>query len=107
MLVNVRGLDSADLLRALYAAAMPVGMGYLQYQRGELGREQALEEVKHQYILDKDDGFECIYFEYFLGRRIKVDVLSIDGEIDCYRFDRFYGQGAADKAIEAFIKENG
>lgn len=39
--ISIRGLDKIDVLRALYAAAKPLGMGFMHYTPGPLSREDA------------------------------------------------------------------
>lgn len=85
--VDIKGLDKAEVLAALYNASRQQGMGFLQ-PRGADGMtaEQAREELKRG-----------TYFDYLHGRVMKVD-LSKD-TFCAGAYDRDNGQGAAERAI--------
>lgn len=41
-MVNIEGLNKADVLAVLYNAAVPMGMGFLQFDKNSMTREQVL-----------------------------------------------------------------
>lgn len=88
-MVNIRGLDKADVLRVLYNNARVQGMGFLQALPGDMSKEDAQELVKDRHNP---------YFDYLHGRVMKVD-LSSDEEFDPRLYDRDNGSGAAERAI--------
>lgn len=93
-MINIKGLDKAKVLKALYDASRVQGMGILQavpdgYVTVEL----------YQELLDK-----CPYFDYMFGRVMKVD-LSGDA-FDERLYDRDNGPGAAERAIQKLRGDN-
>ena len=88
-MVNIEGLNKADVLAALYNASRPQGMGFLNYDPAPMSRETA------QNNLDK-----TTYFDYLGGRVMKVD-LAGDAEFRESLYDRDNGEGAAQRAIDA------
>lgn len=87
-MVDVRGIDKAELLAALYNRAKPQGMGFLHFDPADMIREQA-----HR-LLDTGTG----YFDYVQGRVMKVQVLADD--LDPRLYDRDNGQGAVASVVE-------
>lgn len=88
-MIDIKGLDKAEVLKALYDASHVQGMGFLQavpdgYVTVELCRE----------LLDRNP---CAYFDYMHGRVMKVD-LSGDS-FDERLYDRDNGIGAAESVI--------
>lgn len=86
-MISIAGLDKVEVLRALYAAAKPQGMGYLHYTPGPLSREDAEAYLAHSS-----------YFDYLNGRVMKVEISG--DELSPRLFDRDNGEGAAALAIE-------
>lgn len=92
--INIGGLTAAAVLAALYNASRPQGMGFLQYQPGDITEEQAAK------LLDPDRTHT--YFDYLAGRVMKVDIphtITADTELDVWGYDRDNGQGAAEAVI--------
>jgi hypothetical protein len=85
-MVDIRGLDKADVLCALYENARTQGMGVLHYLPGPLSREEAQEQLELSPR-----------FDYLLGRVLKVDLSGDEFEERLY--DRDNGAGAAYAAI--------
>ena len=85
--VNISGLDKVEILRALYAKAKPLGMGFRAFVQGDLDYREA------QETLEADS-----YIDYLKGRAMKVD-LSGD-TLNTRLFNRDNGDGAAESAIE-------
>lgn len=91
--VDISELGRAEVLAALYNAAKPVGMGFLQVREGEMTVAEAQELL--------NDGF--YYFDYLYGRPLKVDVT---GPIVSLRlYDRDQGVGAGARAIQSLTGE--
>lgn len=84
-MINIKGLDKAKVLKALYDGSHVHGLGFLQ--------------AVSRFTLD--DARICLretnYFDYLYGRVLKVD-LSGDS-FDERLYDRDNGSGAAQKAI--------
>lgn len=74
MEVNVKGLDRAKVIKALYDNSVPVGMGYMQYREGKMEINEAKELVKEEFL------------DYVHGRYMKCsfrdDVLFIADDYD-------------------------
>lgn len=93
MRISLVGLNRADVLRVLYNASRPQGLGFLQYESKPMTREEA------EALLEKSK-----YFDYVKGRVLKVN-LSTD-ELDPLLYDRDNGVGAAERAI-TILRETG
>lgn len=94
MIIDISGLDKAEVLAALYNNSRPPGMGMLHYVPGDLPIEEA-----RAYLADRV-GFEGA--EYLKGRVIKT---NISGDtFDPWLYDRDNGEGAAARAIDALRK---
>lgn len=88
--MNIQGLNKANVLAALYNAARAQGRGVLRNDPKPMTTEAA------QKCLDDNPGQ---YFDYLIGRVMKID-LSGD-EVDTYLYNRDNGVGAAERAIES------
>lgn len=86
-MIDIKGLDKADVLRVLYNRAQTQGMGFLQYVPGDLAKEKAAEIVKAGHTS----------FDYLAGRVLKVNIAG--DTLDEWAYDRDNGQGAAAAAI--------
>lgn len=86
-MINIKGLNKAKVLAALYNASKPLGLGFLQYVPGAMSENEAAELLK-----------KYTYFDYLNGRIMKVD-LSSNEEFDEWLYDRDNGIGAAQKAV--------
>lgn len=93
-LISIAGLDKASVLAALYNAAQPQGLGFLQYDPTPMSPHEA----RSQYGKCDD------YYDYLRGRVMKVD-LSKDS-FDPWLYDRDNGSGAAKRVIDA-LKNTG
>lgn len=91
-MINIKGLDKAEVLLALYKASHTQGLGFLQAVDN-----YTLEDARRDYEASHDK-----YFDYLHGRVLKVD-LSGD-EFDERLFDRDCGPGAAANAIDALAR---
>lgn len=92
-MIDISGLDKAEVLAALYNRAKAQGMGFLHYTPGDMPIADAQKLVA-----------EHTYFDYVNGRVMKVD-LSKD-MLDPFLFDRDNGQGAAQTVIDQLTKDS-
>jgi hypothetical protein len=92
--ISLEGLEKPAVLAALYNAAKPQGMGFMQYDPAPMTFDEA------KAILDQ--GYTD--FDYLKGRVMKIN-LSGD-EFDPWLFDRNNGEGAAQRAIDS-LQETG
>lgn len=85
--IDIKGIDKAELLAALYNEARPMGMGWLQASAAAMTVEQARELLSQQS-----------YFDYVHGRPLKVDLSgdSLFGGL----YDRDQGRGHAAEVVE-------
>ena len=84
--IDLKGLNKAVVLAALYNASKPQGMGFMHYDPTPMTVEQA-EELLNQGT----------YFDYLMGRVMKIDLGS--DTLDTWGYDRDNGEGAAQRAI--------
>ena len=92
-MVDIKGLDKARVLKALYDHSHVQGSGFLQaVPDGVVTAEHCAE------LLEKHN-----YFDYLHGRVLKVD-LSGD-EFDERLYDRDCGEGAAQRAVDSIRDE--
>jgi hypothetical protein len=88
--MNVKHLNQAAVLAALYNNSRQQGMGF-NHTRGQAPMSVAQAEM----LLKQKGAFD---FDYLHGRVLKVWV-SPDGELDPRLYDRDNGQGAAERAL--------
>lgn len=104
-MVNIKGLDKAEVLAALYNGTRPMGMGVFKARDGEMTREQAAEAIgggdDHVRSFGSWAG-KPLRFDYLFGRPLKVDISG--DEFDPFLYDRDAGQGAAERAIAGIRK---
>jgi hypothetical protein len=99
--IDIKGIDKADLLAALYNNASPMGMGFLQARPGVMTRESALELMEAG-----DDSSRMfpsttrrMYFDYVYGRPLKV---NLEGdELETSLYNRDWGKDAAEQIVES------
>lgn len=89
--MNIKGLDKAEVLAALFNASRQQGMGFLDSRGGrDMTKERAAEILK----ITED-------FDYLDGRVMKI---SLDrDEVETRLYDRDNGQGAAERAIAHLV----
>lgn len=93
-MINIKGLDKADVLIALYNDARVQGMGIIQASaRGGLA-------------LKKDEAWKLIhecggYFDYLFGRVMKVNISG--DQLEERLYDRDNGPGAALAALQPLL----
>ena len=88
-MVDIKGLNKAEVLAALYNNAKPQGLGFLQYDPKPMSVNEAEEILK-----------QTTYFDYLKGRVMKVNLKS-DKVFEERLYDRDNGYGAAQRAIDA------
>jgi hypothetical protein len=92
MTINIKKLDKAKVLAALYNNARPLGAGIIHYRAEDITVEQARELLKKH-----------TYFDYIQGRVMKID---LSGDIvDTRLYNRDNGPNAAEKVIEGLEKK--
>lgn len=80
--MNIKGMNKAKILAALYNNSKLQGMGFLQATPGEMSEEKA------QQLLDNGQT----YFDYLQGRVMKIDLSSDELSTDLYNRDIGYGE---------------
>lgn len=95
-MIDIRGLNKAEVLKALYDGSHVQGMGFLQVV------PEGTVTVEHCKMLLETTGYP--YFDYLYGRVLKVD-LSKD-EFDEWLYDRDNGQGSAERIINRLRNSN-
>lgn len=88
MIVDITGLDKAEVLAALYNASRPLRLGFDAYDSTPMTVEEAGELLK-----------ETTHFDYVNGRVMKVS-LSED-TFESWLYDRDNGENAASQVIES------
>lgn len=85
-MIDIKGLNKAEVATALYNQARPQGMGWLTASSQDATVEQIREAIGGR-----------LRFDYVAGRSMKVDIS--DDEFDEWLYDRDNGAGAAERAI--------
>jgi hypothetical protein len=98
--MNIKGLNRADVLAALYNASHPQGMGMLHFDPTPMTTEEAQALIDEQSKRPRG-AFEA-YFDYLKGRVMKIGFKG--DEIDPRLYDRDLGDGAAERAIASLRK---
>ena len=91
-MINIKGLDKAQLLVELYNHSHQQGLGMMQPSRS-----LTIEDAKQ--LLE-----QTTYFDYLYGKVMKVD-LSSDEEFEERLYDRDNGQGMAQSVVDGMRKE--
>lgn len=84
--MDIRNLDKARILKALYKYARCQGMGILHFNPSPMTDEEAAALLAKQ-----------TYFDYVKGRVLKVDLKG--DYLETALYDRDNGHGAAEYAI--------
>ncbi|MFO2976381.1 hypothetical protein SCO70_02345 [Legionella pneumophila serogroup 3] len=88
MKINIRGVDKADVLAALYNGAHGGIAGGFSYLQGEMTQQQA------KLLVEKQTN---LYFDYVDNRPLKID---LSGDIiDTTLYDHYNGGCAAQRAL--------
>lgn len=87
-MIDIKGLDKAEVLKELYNNSIHQGLGFLNFNSKDMTLEEAKEILKQR-----------TYFDYLNGRVMKVD-LSSDDEFEEWLYDRDNGIGSAKRVID-------
>ena len=87
-MINIEGLNKAEVLRDLYNASKVQGLGFLQATGVPMATTEA-EELLTQ----------TTYFDYLHGKVMKINLVS-DVEFDEWGYDRDNGPGSAKRVID-------
>lgn len=103
--INIKGLDKADVLAALYNASKPLGMGMFHFEAKPMTHDEAaklLETGAAGESTNRPPDDTGVYFDYLKGRVMKV---KIGGDtLNPWLYDRDNGCGAAARAIAPLRK---
>lgn len=88
-MINITGLDKAEVLKALYDNVKTQGMGFSQYDPKPMDIEDARKMIKGGRL----------YFDYIKGRVMKVDLKDND-TFNEWLYDRDNGTGSAQTVID-------
>ena len=87
--MNTNNMDKARLFKALFNRAMPQGNSFMKYVPIQMTDQEAREVIAQR----KGN----LYFDYFKGRAMKIDVGK--EVLDTRLYNRDNGQGAAEEAV--------
>jgi len=88
-MIDISGINKAELLAGLYNSSKPLGLGIAHYDPKPMTVDEAARVI--------DRG--CMSFDYLNGRVMKID---IDGDtLDPWLYDRDNGEGAAAGIVES------
>jgi hypothetical protein len=96
-MIDIAGLDKAEVLAALFNASKQQGMGF--FDTSGAGWMSVDDARKCIDVVTDSDGE--IYFDYLRGRVMKVE-LSGD-QLNPRLYDRDNGRGAADAALAGLV----
>lgn len=106
--IDIKGIDKAELLAALYNNSRPMGMGFLQAREGVMTVEQARAEIESgddsSRMFGKNSaGNRELYFDYLRGRPLKS---NLGGDtFDPWGYDRDNGGTGTAARIIARLRE--
>ncbi len=110
-MVDISGIDKADLLAAIFnRAGGAAGLGFLQAGDGPetMDRESALKAIGHgddptRMFPDISSLRREFYFDYLYGRCLKVNIAGDEMNPDL--FDRDHGSGALESVVKQLKEE--
>lgn len=85
--MNIKGIDKAEILKALYNASKPVGLGKLHYDKKDMTHDEAVSLLKMTFK-----------FDYLKGRVMKIDLTN--DELETYLYNRDNGWNRAEEIIK-------
>jgi hypothetical protein len=94
--VNIAGLDKGAALKALHDGTEPQGMDLL-HAIDYLPMEKAQKDYSAAEKRSKEHNLDGMYFDYYYGRPLKVDLSRNDFDPGLY--DRDAGEGRAAEVI--------
>ena len=97
-MIDIRGIDKADLLAALVSNATSRGMGFLHDDGKPMTKAEAQRWIdagrQHDTVPAKaPDG----YFDYVKGRPVKCNIAG--DYMNPVGYDRDHGEGAAERVV--------
>lgn len=101
-LIDISGLDKAELLAGLFNAATPTDTDYLRFYPNGMSRDQAAEILETRAWLAKTHKTFLTSFG-IKGRTIKLDLTT--DTLDPTSYDAHNGEGAA-AAVVAKLRES-
>ena len=93
-MIDIKGIDKAKLLAALFNNSKQQGMGFMD----ERGRENMSLVHARSLIKELHKSSYGLYFDYLYGRVLKVDLNGDEMREDLY--DRDVGIGEAQRVID-------
>ena len=104
--IDITGLDKAEVLAALYNASQPQGLGFLQFVAGDMTVDDAQRHINGGHNSGGDytwtpPGIPHLYFDYLMGRVMKIDLTGDELRVGLY--DRDNGDGAALRALQPLL----
>lgn len=101
--MNTYGLSKEEILCALYDSAKPFGLGILHFEPEDMSIACA-KSLFSSNVKKDISGKSYYYFDYVKGRLIKTSIEE-DGSFDAHLYERDYGEGSAEKAIQAYLEK--
>jgi len=90
-MVNIKGLNKAEVLKELYNNSRVQGLGFLQATNTVMTTSEA------EAILSQTTNFDYLY-----GKVMKIN-LSSDEEFEEWSYDRDNGTGSAQRVIKKLM----
>ena len=92
-MINIEGLNKAEILAELYNNSKPLGLGILHYKKEDMTIEEAERLLK-----------STKFFDYLQGRVMKIR-LDSNTHFDGFLYNRDNGEGAAERVVENIRKK--
>ena len=99
-MLDIKGLDKADVLAALYNASRPAGMGFIQ-----AGFAGPLDMTHRQAAEIIAQTSADLSFDYLLGRPLKVDLH--EDEFEPRWYDEYKGEPGSAERVIAHLRQTG
>jgi len=98
--MNIKSINKATILAALYNRAQPLGHGFLHYDPVSMTVEKAKDIITdrgddHVAMFGPQVRANRLYFDYLKGRVMKVDLSKDD--LDTRLYNRDNGDNAAEE----------
>lgn len=98
-MVDIAGLDKAKVLKALWDGSHEQGFSFLELPKSGKVTLEDCEKAIAKY----SQSSSGLYFDYWMGHVLKVDLE--DDKFDPWKYDRDCGRGAAQRAIDKLRNE--
>lgn len=92
--IDIKGLDKAEVLAALFNSSRQQGMGFLDFSGA---KPMTVDEARLLTVENYP------YYDYLRGRVMKINILG--DELDPRLYDRDNGQGAAARALQPLLSK--